>query len=78
MKCLKCGKDTVLHANAHDVNDGGGCTINCTACGQPHDGNLMVNTQTVSLPLTFCQKAFIYVCIVAALAVMYGIATLLL
>ncbi len=73
MKCLKCGKDTVLHTNAHGVSEGGGCSISCTACGQSHDANLMFNTDMVSLPLPLWQNALIYGCIVAALAAMYGI-----
>lgn len=76
MQCLKCGKGSVLHSNAYDVSDAGGCTIKCSACGQPHDGNLIFDTQTVRIPMTVWQNAFIYGCIVAALAAAYGITLL--
>lgn len=73
MQCLKCGKDAVLYVNAHDVHDNGGCTIECTECGQPHAGNLCFGADVVSIPLTFKQNVLIYGCIVAALVATYGI-----
>lgn len=76
MQCLKCGENGVFHKNAEGVSDAGGCTINCTECGQPHDGNLMFNTSVVSLPMSIWQQLSIWGGIAVALAAVYGITLL--
>lgn len=73
MKCLNCGKDGVMHKNATDIGDGGGCTIRCTHCGQEHDCNLVRRPFEISFPLPWWQKAAIFVGLAVFLAVSYGI-----
>ncbi len=76
MRCLKCGADGVHHVNATDVSDAGGCTIKCTKCGQPHDGNLMFHSHTVSLPMPMSQKILVWGIIALVAAISTGISLL--
>ena len=73
MRCLKCGHHAVHYTNATDVGDSGGCTINCSKCGQPHSSSLFFDSHTVTLPMTLSQKALVYGAIVLVLAVACGL-----
>ena len=73
MRCLKCGHDAVHYRNATDVSDAGGCTINCSRCGQPHDSSLFSDRDIVTLPMTFVQKALVFGAIIMVLVVAFGV-----
>jgi len=73
MKCLNCGRDGVFHQNARDVSESGGCIINCCECGQPHSNSLVFEPDTLSLPMTFWQKTYIFAGLILVIAVAYGL-----